>query len=38
MASGVQIVFDCADSNKLATFWAAALHCVRPEGNEFDVH
>jgi len=26
MATGVQIVFDCADPDKLATFWAAALH------------
>src|SRR2546421_2406198 len=26
MATGVQIVFDCADPDRLATFWAAALH------------
>lgn len=26
MATGVQIVFDCGDPDKLATFWAAALH------------
>lgn len=26
MATAVQIVFDCGDPNKLATFWAAALH------------
>lgn len=26
MATGVQIVFDCGDPAKLATFWAAALH------------
>ena len=26
MATGVQIVFDCADPDKLATFWASALH------------
>ncbi len=26
MATGVQIVFDCADPDKLADFWAAALH------------
>lgn len=26
MATGVQIVFDCADPDKLATFWAGALH------------
>ena len=26
MATGVQIVFDCADPDTLATFWAAALH------------
>jgi hypothetical protein len=26
VASSVQIVFDCADPDKLATFWAAALH------------
>jgi hypothetical protein len=26
MATGVQIVFDCADPDKLATFWAEALH------------
>ena len=25
MATSVQIVFDCADPDKLATFWAAAL-------------
>jgi hypothetical protein len=26
LATGVQIVFDCADPEKLAGFWAAALH------------
>ena len=26
MATSVQIVFDCGDPDKLATFWAAALH------------
>lgn len=26
MATGVQIVFDCGDPDKLASFWAAALH------------
>jgi hypothetical protein len=26
VATGVQIVFDCADPDQLATFWAAALH------------
>ena len=26
MATSVHIVFDCADPDKLATFWAAALH------------
>jgi hypothetical protein len=26
VATSVQIVFDCADPDKLATFWAAALH------------
>jgi hypothetical protein len=26
VATGVQIVFDCADPDRLATFWAAALH------------
>ena len=26
VATGIQIVFDCADPGKLATFWAAALH------------
>lgn len=26
MATSVQVVFDCADPDKLATFWAAALH------------
>ncbi len=26
MATGVQIVFDCADPARLAAFWAAALH------------
>ena len=26
MATGVQIVFDCGNPAKLATFWAAALH------------
>ncbi|TMF90609.1 MAG: VOC family protein [Chloroflexi bacterium] len=26
MATAVQIVFDCADPDRLATFWAGALH------------
>ena len=26
MATAVQIVFDCADPDQLATFWASALH------------
>ncbi len=26
MATNVQIVFDCADPDRLATFWATALH------------
>jgi glyoxalase superfamily protein len=26
VATGVQIVFDCTDPDRLATFWAAALH------------
>jgi hypothetical protein len=26
VATGVQVVFDCGDPAKLATFWAAALH------------
>src|SRR5260370_36772528 len=26
MATSVQIVFDCADPDTLATFWAATLH------------
>jgi|SRR6266849_4764287 len=26
MATSLQIVFDCADPDKLATFWAATLH------------
>jgi hypothetical protein len=26
MATGVQIVFDCADPDRLARFWAEALH------------
>jgi hypothetical protein len=26
VATSVQVVFDCADPDKLATFWAAALH------------
>ena len=25
MTTGIQVVFDCADPNGLATFWAAAL-------------
>lgn len=35
MATNVQIVFDCADPDKLATFWAEALHYKKqdpPEG------
>lgn len=31
MATGVQIVFDCADPDKLATFWAAALHYTKQD-------
>ncbi len=26
MATSIQVVFDCANPDKLATFWAAALH------------
>ncbi|TMK85520.1 MAG: VOC family protein [Actinobacteria bacterium] len=26
MATGIQVVIDCADPARLATFWAAALH------------
>ncbi len=26
MATSVQVVFDCADPDKLASFWAGALH------------
>jgi hypothetical protein len=26
MATGVQVVFDCADPDRLARFWAEALH------------
>ena len=35
MATGVQVVFDCADPDQLAKFWAAALHYKlqdQPEG------
>lgn len=31
MATSVQIVFDCADPDKLATFWAAALHYTKQD-------
>jgi hypothetical protein len=31
MATGVQIVFDCIEPDKLATFWAAALHYKKQE-------
>jgi hypothetical protein len=30
MATGIQVVFDCADPLKQAGFWAAALHYVMP--------
>ena len=26
MATGIQVVFDCADPDRVARFWAAALH------------
>lgn len=26
MATGIQVVFDCADPDRLARFWATALH------------
>jgi glyoxalase superfamily protein len=35
VATSVQVVFDCADPERLATFWAAALHYQHqdpPEG------
>jgi hypothetical protein len=43
MATGVQVVFDCADPNRLARFWAEALGVYwvvmhDPEANEFCVH
>ncbi len=28
MATSIQVVFDCADPDRLARFWAGALHCV----------
>ncbi len=31
MATSVQIVFDCADPDKLAAFWAAALHYTKQD-------
>jgi hypothetical protein len=31
MATGIQVVFDCADPLKLAGFWAEALHYRFPE-------
>ena len=31
MATGVQVVFDCADPDRLARFWAEALGYVLPE-------
>jgi hypothetical protein len=31
MATGVQIVFDCADPLKLAGFWVQALHYLMPD-------
>src|SRR6266851_3086663 len=31
VATSVQIVFDCADPDKLATFWAAALHYTKQD-------
>jgi hypothetical protein len=30
MATGIQVVFDCADPLKQARFWAEALHYVMP--------
>jgi hypothetical protein len=34
MATSVQIVFDCADPDRQARFWAEALHYVLPEPPE----
>lgn len=34
MATGVQIVFDCADPDRMAKFWAAALHYKLQEPPE----
>jgi hypothetical protein len=37
VATGIQVVFDCADPARLASFWAAALHYKLqdpPEGFE----
>jgi hypothetical protein len=34
MAAGVQVVFDCADPQRLAAFWAEALHYVVPAPPE----
>jgi hypothetical protein len=31
VATSVQIVFDCADPDKLAIFWAAALHYTKQD-------
>ena len=31
MATGIQVVFDCADPNKQAAFWAEALHYQLPK-------
>jgi hypothetical protein len=31
MATGIQVVFDCADPGKQAGFWAEALHYVLPD-------
>jgi len=32
MTANLELVFDCADADAQATFWAAALVC---EGNDF---
>ena len=39
MATAVQVVIDCADPARVASFWAAALHYKEqdPEDNEFCV-
>jgi Glyoxalase-like domain len=31
VATGLQIVFDCADPDKLASFWADALHYMKQD-------